>query len=139
MNKSCSELGTYTQRCQDRWDARVTCLSSDSDSDYVAAAVGLQVTQRQLKKELKLPEFANVDRVEHRLEEDGQLVVDIVLKNEGPYKCHVTTHDLSPTSAAAAAAGDLDDDEEDDDDVDDDRNYRDDDDARSADINGFGV
>ena len=89
----------------------------------------LQVTQRQLKKELKLPEFANVDRVEHRLEDDGRLVVDIVLMNEGPYKCQVTTQDLSPTSAAAAAAaGDVDDD---DDDVNDD--------VLSADVNGFGL
>jgi len=87
------------------------------------------VTQRQLKKELKLPEFANVDRVEHRLKDDGKLVVDIVLTNEGPYKCHVTTQDLSPTSAAAAAAGDVDED----DDVDDN------DEVCSADINGFGV
>jgi len=86
-----------------------------------------QVTQRQLKKELKLPEFANVDRVEHRLEEDGKLVIDIVLTNEGPYKCHVTTQDLSPTSAAAAAAGDVDGDDDDDDN----------DDVSSADVNGF--
>jgi len=93
----------------------------------------LQVTQRQLKKELKLPEFANVDRVEHRLEPDGKLVVDIVLMNEGPYKCQITTRDLSPSAAAAAAAGDIDDDEEEDDDD------NDDDDVCSADINGFGV
>ena len=86
------------------------------------------MTQRQLKKELKLPEFANVDRVEHRLEDDGKLVVDIVLMNEGPYKCQITTRDLSPTSAAAAAAGDVDDDD------DDDR-----DELSSAGINGFGV
>lgn len=89
-----------------------------------------QVTRRQLKKELKLPEFANVDHVEHRLEDDGKLIVDIVLTNEGPYKCHVTTQDLSPTSAAAAAAaGDVDDN---DDDIDNDDVY-------SADINGFSV
>jgi len=89
------------------------------------------VTQRQLKKELKLPEFANVDRVEHRLEDDGKLVVDIVLVDESPYKCQITTQDLSPTAAAAAAAGDLDDDDED--------VVDDNDDVSSADINGFGV
>jgi len=96
-----------------------------------AAECTVQVTQRQLKKELKLPEFINVDRVEHRLEDDGKLVVDIVLTNEGPYKCHVTTQDLSPTSAAAAAAGDLDADDDDDDDYDNE--------VVSADVNGFGV
>ena len=92
------------------------------------------MTQRQLKKELKLPEFANVDRVEHRLDDDGKLVVDIVLTNQSPYKCHVTTQDLSPTSAAAAAAGDIDDDERDDD-----NDKNNDDELCSADINGFGV
>jgi len=92
----------------------------------------LQVTQRQLKKELKLPEYANVDRVEHRLEEDGKLVIDIVLANECPYKCQVTTQDLSPTAAAAAAAGDVGDDYDGDD-------NDNDDDVYSADVNGFGV
>jgi len=102
------------------------------------------VTQRQLKKELRLPEFANVDHVEHRLDDDGRLVVDIVLTNEAPYKCHVTTQDLSPTSAAAAAAGDLDVDDYDDDDdvvrddgVDNDNNN--DVCSFAADINGFGA
>lgn len=54
-----------------------------------------QVTQRQLKKELRLPEFAEVDRVEHHMEADGRLIVDIVLKNDRPYKCTVSTHDLT--------------------------------------------
>ena len=98
-----------------------------------------QVTQRQLKKELRLPEFANVDHVEHRLDDDGRLVVDIVLTNDGPYKCHVTTKDLSPTSAAAAAAGQLDVDDETAADDDDEDYNDDDDDACTADINGFGV
>lgn len=62
----------------------------------------MQVTQRQLKKELRLPEFADVDRVEHRMEPDGRLVVDIVLKNDRPYKCQVSTHDLT----AATSNGD---------------------------------
>ena len=104
----------------------------------------MQVTQRQLRKELRLPEFANVDRVEHRLGDDGTLVVDIVLANEGPYKCHVTTQDLSPTSAAAAAVGELDVDEEeeevgDDDDCEVERNNDDDCSSTAADVNGFGV
>ena len=94
------------------------------------------MTQRQLKKELKLPEFANVERVEHKLEPDGRLVVDIVLVNEGPYKCQITTSDLSPTSAAAAAAGDDNDLDNNDNDNDDDD---DDDEVCSADVNGFGV
>ena len=133
-----------------------------SASFVVVVVVVVQVTQRQLRKELRLPEFANVDRVEHRLGDDGTLVVDIVLANEGPYKCHVTnarppptnrhagqchvtTQDLSPTSAAAAAVGELDVDEEeeeevgDDDDCEVERNNDDDCSSTAADVNGFGV
>ena len=59
----------------------------------------MQVTQRQLKKELRLPEFADVDRVEHRMEPDGRLIVDIVLKNDRPYKCKVSTQDLTAVAS----------------------------------------
>jgi len=66
------------------------------------------------------------------------LVVDIVLVNEGPYKCQITTRDLSPTSAAAAAAAG-DDNDFDNDNNDDDVNDDVDDEFCTADVNGFGV
>jgi len=67
-----------------------------------------QVTQRQLKKELRLPEFAEVDRVEHKLEGDGRLIVDIVLKNDGAYKCKVSTQDLTSTEMGNGDMHDVD-------------------------------
>ena len=80
-------------------------LSLSIDGVLLAA---VQVTQRQLKKELRLPEFADVDRVEHSLQSDGQLIVDIVLRNDRPYKCQVTTQDCSPSDDAEDASDQVD-------------------------------
>lgn len=53
-----------------------------------------QVTQREFRKELRLPQHCDVERVDHSLTPEGKLYVDLTLKNGKPYKCEVTTEEL---------------------------------------------
>ena len=52
---------------------------------------GMQHSQRQLRREFRLPESLEVDTVHHSLGPDGRLYVEIVLKNDLLFKCKITT------------------------------------------------
>ena len=73
-------------------------LTVHASYDAEIGLYGSQVTQRQLHKEFRLPDFITVESVEHSLSDDGQLFVDIELKADPLFKCQVTTEDLSPSS-----------------------------------------
>lgn len=79
--------------------------------DAEIGVYGFQVTQREFRKELRLPEHCQVERVEHSLTAEGKLHVDLILRSDRPYKCQVTTEELPPTSPEDVDGDD--DDEED--------------------------
>lgn len=62
--------------------------------DAEIGVYGFQVTQREFRKELRLPQHCDVERVDHSLTPEGKLYVDLTLKNGKPYKCEVTTEEL---------------------------------------------
>ena len=67
-------------------------------SAHYDAAVGKYgdfLQERDFKKEFSLPENIEVDSVNHTLNADGKLFVEILLKDEAPYKCEVTTQDVA--------------------------------------------
>lgn len=56
---------------------------------------GKLVQQRELKKEFNLPDSVEVETVQHTLSEDGKLLVEIVLKDEEPLKCEISTEEIT--------------------------------------------
>lgn len=62
--------------------------------DAEIGVYGFQVTQREFRKELRLPQHCEVERVDHSLTPEGKLYVDLTLKNGKAYKCEVTTEEL---------------------------------------------
>ena len=63
--------------------------------DAEVGKYGRMVNKRELRRQYMLPENLHVDTVKHSLSPDGKLYIEIVLKDETPYKCEVTTEDLS--------------------------------------------
>jgi len=78
-------------------DGQMLFVSAAYDAEI--GVYGAQVTQRELKKQFRLPDCVEVENVDHMLTPDGKLYVDILLKSRHPYKCHVTTEDLSTTGS----------------------------------------
>ena len=59
-------------------------------------AKGMEITQRELKKEFRLPEHIHVDEVNYALTKEGMLLVEILLNDIGQaYRCLVTTEDVT--------------------------------------------
>jgi len=57
---------------------------------------GAQVTQRQFRKEFRLPDHIEVDEVNYALSKEGVLMIEILLKGSGEaYRCSVTTEELT--------------------------------------------
>jgi HSP20 family molecular chaperone IbpA len=52
---------------------------------------GAQHSQRQMRREFRLPDSLEVDSVHHTLAPDGRLYVEILLRSDLLYKCKVTT------------------------------------------------
>ena len=63
--------------------------------DAEVGKYGQMKNKRELRRQYMLPETIMVDEVIHSLSPDGKLFVEIVLKAETPYKCEVTTEDMS--------------------------------------------
>ena len=69
--------------------------------DAAIGKYGEMVRERDFKKEFEIPEFIHLESVHHTLSPDGRLFVELVLKPEAPYKCEVTTEDLSADDKAS--------------------------------------
>ena len=55
---------------------------------------GKQVRQRELRQQFSLPEHIHVDTVNHTLTPEGRLLIELVLHDDPPYKCEVTTEEI---------------------------------------------
>jgi len=81
-------------------DGQVLFVSAAYDAEI--GVYGAQVTARELKKQFRLPDRVEVEKVEHMLTPDGKLYVDILLKSKQAFKCEVTTEDFSPSSLSGS-------------------------------------
>ncbi|KAK2164963.1 hypothetical protein LSH36_57g08047 [Paralvinella palmiformis] len=55
---------------------------------------GTSTSARQIRREYRLPETIEVESVRHAITPDGRLLVEILLKNEKPIRCEVTTEEI---------------------------------------------
>lgn len=63
--------------------------------DVEVGKYGQMRNKREMKRDYKLPEKLKIDTVKHSLSPDGKLYIEIILRNESPYKCQITTEDVS--------------------------------------------
>ena len=63
--------------------------------DIEVGKYGQMRNKRELKRDYKLPKTLKIDSVKHSLSPDGKLYIEIILCNESPYKCRITTEDVS--------------------------------------------
>lgn len=83
--------------CSD--DVKVTAngkkLIIEARYDVAIGKYGEMCRERDFKKEFEIPDTIEVESVHHVLSPDGRLFVELLLKPKPPYKCDVTTEDIT--------------------------------------------
>ncbi|ESN92279.1 hypothetical protein HELRODRAFT_194315 [Helobdella robusta] len=74
---------------------RPQCLTVDASYEAEVGPYAAQVTRRQFRKRFRLPDFVNVDTLEQSLSEDGELFVDILLKDDPSFQFKITTEKVT--------------------------------------------
>ena len=77
-------------------DAQGSDLLVTASYEAELGVQGAQITQRQFRKEFRLPDHIEVDEVNYLLTKEGILLIEILLKETGEaYRCSVTTEEIT--------------------------------------------
>lgn len=74
-------------------DENKKCLTVEASCEASQGLNASQVTRRQFRKKFQMPDFINVEKVEHSLS-GGQLFVDVLLQHQPNFKASVTTEEV---------------------------------------------
>jgi len=61
---------------------------------------GSEIAQREIRREFQLPDNVDIDRVTEDLTSEGQLRLEISLKTDAAFHCHISTEDIIGSSVS---------------------------------------